>query len=301
MTKGVFLHRSDSRYDDFPEERYQFPKPYLSRASQFVGDWIVYYEPVKAGKQGYFAVARVEKIIPDPTQRDMFLALIEPGSYLPFEVNVPFRDDAGWIEKGLLNDAGAISGRAQSAVRPLSNADFNAIVARGIPDEDSLLPRVGQYDDISRSSLIQEEAAPFIYDFERDRASYLTSRPVRDRVFRHKVLEAYDARCALTGMKFINGGGRAEAEAAHIKPVEHAGPDTVSNGIALSGTVHWMFDRGLISLSDDLEILISRAVNDQESVRKVLNPDLRALLPGEGRLRPHPKYLGWHREHCFKG
>jgi len=301
MTRGIFLHRADSRYDDRPEERYQFPKSYLSRASQFVGDWIIYYEPVKAGKQGYFAVARVERIVPDPTKADMYLAMIEPGTFLEFERNVPFRDEAGLIEQGLLNDAGAISGRAQAAVRPLSNADFNRIIGLGIPENDELLPRTGQYDALPFENLVREDAVPFVFDFERDRATYLTSRPVRDRVFRHKVLGAYDARCALTGLKFINGGGRAEAEAAHIKPVEQAGPDVVSNGIALSGTVHWMFDRGLLSLSDDLEILISRTINDQESVRKVLNPDLRAVAPADLRHRPHPRYLEWHRDNCFKG
>jgi predicted restriction endonuclease len=60
------------------------------------------------------------------------------------------------------------------------------------------------------------------------------------------VLRAYDERCAITGFKFINGGGRAEVDAAHIRPVQHNGPDTINNGIALCGTAHWMFDRGLI-------------------------------------------------------
>ncbi|MDO6413728.1 HNH endonuclease signature motif containing protein [Sphingomonas sp. BIUV-7] len=45
-------------------------------------------------------------------------------------------------------------------------------------------------------------------------------------------------------MKLINGGGRAETEAAHVMSVEAGGPDAVNNGIALSGTIHWMFDRG---------------------------------------------------------
>jgi len=35
---------------------------------------------------------------------------------------------------------------------------------------------------------------------------------------------------------------------------EANGPDIVNNGIALSGTTRWMFDRGLIALSDDLNI-----------------------------------------------
>jgi len=40
--------------------------------------------------------------------------------------------------------------------------------------------------------------------------------------------------------------------------VEHRGPDSVRNGIALSGTVHWMFDRGLLSIDDDYAMLVAR-------------------------------------------
>ena len=78
MAYGVLLHRADSIYNDQPERQYQFPKQYLGRASQFVGDWIVYYEPGKSvTARRYFAIARVEKIIPDPSAPDMYLALIE--------------------------------------------------------------------------------------------------------------------------------------------------------------------------------------------------------------------------------
>ena len=112
--------------------------------------------------------------------------------------------------------------------------------------------------------------------------------------------DAYDARCAVTGWKLINGGGRAEAEAAHIRPVERGGPDSVQNGIALSGTAHWMFDRGLIGFSDELEILVSRQVNDRSGIEAIINPSGKALAPARIALRPHPAFLGWHREHCFK-
>ena len=49
MPKGVFTHRPNSVYDDFPETQYQFPKRYLNRAKSFEGDWIVYYEPRRGG------------------------------------------------------------------------------------------------------------------------------------------------------------------------------------------------------------------------------------------------------------
>jgi putative restriction endonuclease len=291
VTKGVFVIRSDSPYDDQPEVHYQFPSQYLSRASQFVGDWILYYEPTKAGARGYHAAAKVLRIVPDPTRVAHYLALIEPGSYLTFEQDVPFRLAGQLVELGVLNEEGRISGRAQSAVRPISAEDFNRIIMLGLPDEPDLLPRSGTF--------LAEEQVP--YETERDRAFVLTSRAVRDRAFRKRILEAYDCRCALTGFKFINGGGRAEAEAAHIRSVEANGPDIITNGIALSGTVHWMFDRGLISLSDDLQILLSKKINDIDGVRKLINPDGIAHLPKNPAWRPHPRYLTWHREECFGG
>lgn len=289
MTKGVFVIRSDSPYDDQPEIHYQFPAQYLSRASQFVGDWILYYEPVKAGARGYHAAARVRQIAPDPSRAAHHLALIEPGTYLTFEEDVPFRVSGELVERGILNELGQISGRAQSAVRPISNDDFNRIVALGLADEAELLPRSGTF--------VAEDQVPF--DAPRDRALVLNSRAIRDRAFRKRVLEAYDCRCALTGFRFINGGGRAEAEAAHIRSVEANGPDIITNGIALSGTVHWMFDRGLVSLSDNFQILLSRKINDIDGVRKIINPDGMAHLPKNAEWRPHPRYLMWHREQCF--
>ena len=95
-------------------------------------------------------------------------------------------------------------------------------------------------------------------------------------------------------------GGRAEVQAAHIRPVEASGPDIINNGLALSGTVHWMFDRGLICLADDLQILVSRQINDPDGVRGMINKSGHALPPVRAADRPHPHFLQWHREHCFK-
>ena len=298
MGFGIFIHRSDSIYDDSPAEQYQFPSQYLRRVEACVGDWIIYYEPRKiAETRGYFAIAKVHQVISDPGARGMYLALIEPGSYLDFANPVPFNGATGPIEQGVLNDQGRISGRAQSAVRPISPSDFKRIVDLGFEERVPLLPRL---DDALSSAGFDEEQTPFEFDQQRDRTSVTVSRILRDRVFRRVVLRAYDERCAITGLKFINGRGRAEVAAAHIRSVEASGPDIISNGIALSGTAHWMFDRGLISLADDLEILISRQTNDPQGVRSIINKSGRALAPRRLSDRPHPHFLRWHREHCFK-
>lgn len=298
MANGVFIHRDDSRYNDTPAHRYHFPKQYLGRAQQCVGDWIVYYEPVKVrNSKGYWAMARVERIEPDLDNPGMYYAIIDTPSFIEFGTNLPFTSEGVPIERGLLNDAGAISGRAQAAVRPLSQQDFVRIANAGLDTpNDNLLPR----DDVLIGDpRVQEEPMPFDFG-ERDRVAVLTSRISRDKAFRKKVLTAYGERCALTGLKLINGGGRAEVQAAHIQPVEENGPDILTNGLALSGTVHWMFDRGLVSLADDLSILVSRHVNDRQSVETLLNRTGRALRPDGPSDRPHPQFLKWHRDHCFK-
>jgi putative restriction endonuclease len=299
MGYGVFIHRSDSIYDDSPAERYQFPSQYLGRVQSCVGDWIIYYEPRKVvDTRGYFATARIERVTPDPGAPGMYLAIVEPGSYLDFVNPVPFADASGVVlEQGVLNEQGRISGRAQSAVRPISPSDFNRIIALGLNESAPVLPRIGE--EFPRSGF-QEDQTPFEFEQNRDRMNFTVSRIVRDRIFRRVVLRAYSERCAISGLKLINGSGRAEVAAAHIQPVEANGPDIINNGIALSGTVHWMFDRGLISLSDDLQILVSRQANDPDDIRALINKSGYALPPQRPIERPHPHFLQWHREHCFK-
>jgi putative restriction endonuclease len=296
MSKGVFLYREDSRYEDRPWEVYQFPASYLSRASQIVGDWVIFMEPVKAGRKGYHAVGRVEQISPDPRNTDMYLAIMDPTSYLEFDRNVPLQVAGDYPERSVLNDAGKVSGRAQAAVRPVPDADFNRIIGLGLDARDELLPR----SDLEiGGAMLAEEQAP--YELEQDRVQMLTKRTIRDRIFRTRVLKAYDRRCAFTGFQFINGWGRAEVEAAHIKSVEAKGPDVVQNGLALSGTVHWMFDRGLLTVADSAEILLSNYINDVDGVRKILHADGLARFPDAAHDKPDPAFLRWHRENCFKG
>jgi len=285
---GVFVHRRDTHYDDKPDERYQFPKRYLKAALQIEGDWAVYREPVKAGNRGFYAVAFVERIVPDPSRADHYLALIKPGSYLDFPNPVPHRIDGELVEAGLTN--------AQNAVRPLNSEDFLRIINMGLGEDEQVLPRIDQ----STSSTVAEERTHFRFDDEYERKTILTSRTVRDAAFRRSIIKAYDRRCAFTGLQFINGGGRAEVEAGHIKPVAAKGPDSVDNGLALSGTVHWMFDRGLLSLTDDWSILVSRNVNDLNSLDRLLLAERKASIPANPAFQPRRDFLAWHREQVFK-
>jgi putative restriction endonuclease len=293
-TKGVFVTGPYSDYDDDPPHFYRFGPQWLNAAQRVIDNWIIYQEPRRAGGRGYFAVGKVESIVPDPKNAGMFLALIEPGTFLEFGRDVPFQLDGRAVERGLLDASGRLNnGRAVQSIRPISNADFNRIIELGLMDAEPEMPRVGQIEPVP--SMVGE-AGQEPFEGPVDRATILVSRKFRDARFRRAVLHVYEGRCALTGMRLVNGGGRLETEAAHIMSVGDGGPDAVNNGIALSGTVHWMFDRGLIGLSDAGDILLSSKINDRESVEKMIYPDRRARWPSMAAHRPHPRYLAWHRE-----
>ncbi len=137
-------------------------------------------------------------------------------------------------------------------------------------------------------------------DFERRIVQQVINRPFRDAIFSKQVKIAYSNTCAVTGLKIINGGGRAEVEAAHIRPVSDDGRDSVRNGIALCKTVHWMFDRGLISIDDDYTLLVKKG-SIPESMLAMFRPDRRLRVPLSMTDAPHPEYLQYHRDTIFKG
>jgi len=294
MTKLVLLHRADSIYEDQPEKVYDFPRSYLRAVKEGIGDWVIYYEPVKAGARGYFAAAKIQQVIPKPGTEGRFLALIEPQSYLPFDSEVPRLVNGRPLEAALMHPDGTpkAGGAQQLAVRRIEEADFARIVSLGLP-QDLEAQETARYDPP-----LDEVAEPLV-PFERPVIERLTSRPYRDVAFRRKVRAAYDYRCALSGLQLRNGGGRPEVQAAHIIPVEHKGDDSLHNGLALSGTLHWMFDRGLISVADDHSILVSRNKVPGEVCDRLLSPTGMLHLPDNPRDHPHPDNLRWHRENIF--
>lgn len=294
MVKLVLLHKDGSIYDDRPDSQYDFPRPYLKAVREGIGDWVIYYEPVKAGRRGYFAVAKIADVVENPRVPGRYLALIEPGTYLPFDRTVDRLKDGRPLEAALTTLGGGIAqgGAQQLAVRRLPEADFTRIVSLGLPP-DLEVQEAARYVQVAPG--FADPVAPF----ERSVVERLTRRPYRDVVFRRLVREAYDFRCALSGLQLRNGGGRPEVQAAHIRPVERQGSDHLGNGLALSGTLHWMFDRGLISVAEDLTILVSGNKVPDAVAQRLIVPDRHLHLPADQRHHPHPANLRWHRENIF--
>lgn len=294
MANAVFIAKRSADYDDILEERYHFPKQYLGRITQTIGDWIIYYESRRNnGRMVYFAMARVVGLAPDPKTKDHYYAHIT--DYTVFAEPVAYRTAGELLESSVRNADGSNNpGAGISAVRLLPSEEFRRICQLG------MIPVMGDAG-LDEASVAQDLAvAESQAEYGGARRIAIVARPLRDAAFARVVKGAYDRTCAMTGLRLINGGGRSEIEAAHIKPVEDDGPDSPRNGIALCRTVHWLFDRGFLSIADDGEILQApKLVPDP--VKRLLNPERRIVFPGRADLAPHRVFLRYHREVKFKG
>lgn len=305
--KGVFDTKPGSAYDDHLETRYHFParSNYLAVAHAVTGDWILYREPQRnRGRRAYIGVARVVRVDPDPQRPDHAYAIM--SDYVAFDPPVPFAGEGeGYWEAALRDIANpsrvgaAVQGRS---LRTLADADFAAIVAAGLRENFSA-ENVVRYGPGMQDGDFIAPAPPLTgypdappADFVRRIEQTLLNRKIRDANFRRQVCQAYDDTCAVTGLRIINGGGRSEVQAAHIWGVGEGGPDVVQNGLALSGTVHWLFDRHLISLTDDYRLLVSHNKVPAELRGLFAKQMDRIHLPKDPRLRPHPDYIARHRE-----
>jgi putative restriction endonuclease len=293
MANAVFTTSESSAYDDRIEEWYHFPRTYLRQAEQAVGDWIVYYEPRRTtgpssatGRQAYFAMAQLIRIEADSKVPDHFYAHLR--HFLEFDRAVQFREGDTYYESALRKDDGSTNkGAFGRSVRIIPREEFELILQAG------LTPQLEEWE---RADRVAEPVPEYVV---RPIVEQVVSRRFRDQAFRRHVRNVYRNTCAVTGLRLINGGGRPEVQAAHIRPVEADGPDTVRNGIALTGTIHWLFDRGLLTFDDNYNILLS-GHGVPGDMDKLIRPERRLILPDQPEWRPHATYLKWHRENRFK-
>jgi putative restriction endonuclease len=120
-------------------------------------------------------------------------------------------------------------------------------------------------------------------------------------LFRSTVMASYDFTCAISGINVP-----ALIQASHIVPWSHEEGRRLDprNGIALSVLHDRAFDRGLITLDEDLRLVISGRlrIGKPTEIHRValLNIEGRRLrLPT--RYAPDPEALAYHREHIFTG
>jgi hypothetical protein len=148
--------------------------------------------------------------------------------------------------------------------------------------------------------------------FDKNRKLVRTVREagLRVRGFRQAVIEVYDFRCAVCGLKINSPDSLCwEVEAAHIVPHGSFGRDDLFNGIALCRFHHWAFDVGWFALLDNYKIQVSSKlsqlpsdfgrVGDYELVRSLTKNAAGIRLPKKREIYPHINSIRWHRQFVF--
>jgi HNH endonuclease len=170
-------------------------------------------------------------------------------------------------------------------------------------DEVAVFTETGlseESDDLIETALRLESLEDWVPFAAEDRAVYRISRQKRDAAFRSVVLSNYGYTCAVTGQKF-RSPRHVEADGAHIIGKEVRGTDDPRNGIALSKSAHWAFDRGIFTISDQYEVVVNPKISSANVANfPAIELDRRKiLLPDDPYYRPHPEALAWHKQECF--
>lgn len=104
---------------------------------------------------------------------------------------------------------------------------------------------------------------------------------VRSQGFRKAIVTLYNHRCSLCGIRMLTPEGHTIVEAAHIIPWSKSHDDRPQNGIAMCRLCHWSFDEGLMGVGDEYEVLVSKAVRQDNNF-----PGHMETLSGRGIFRP---------------
>lgn len=118
--------------------------------------------------------------------------------------------------------------------------------------------------------------------------------------FYARVMNAYDFRCAISGVK-----ARPVLEVANIQPFYDFKFQKASNGVVLRSDLLQLFRSGYITFvyEDNGSRLVTKVSN---TVRTAYGEDYmqydgkELLLPANKECWPEPKYVKWHNKNCFE-
>ena len=120
------------------------------------------------------------------------------------------------------------------------------------------------------------------------------------RIFRKMVLSAYETKCCITGVDI-----ETLLVASHIKPwAESNSSEKLDphNGLCLNAFHDRAFDRGLIAISDDYSIMVSKQVShsSNNAVRNLLFRYDGQQMKLPIRYIPGQDFMEWHRTNVYQ-
>ena len=137
-----------------------------------------------------------------------------------------------------------------------------------------------------------------LQDFTGETKRVMTEQRIKQHFFRRAVLSSYRGRCCISGLS-----DSRLLMASHIVPWSNDKANRLnpSNGLCLSAIHDRAFDRGLITISDGYEVILSEQLKRSNDAFVV-----QIFLPSEGReielpekFVPSSTFLKRHRKEIF--
>ncbi|MBI5659422.1 MAG: DNA (cytosine-5-)-methyltransferase [Nitrosomonadales bacterium] len=154
--------------------------------------------------------------------------------------------------------------------------------------------------NLDRAEPPEDEADELLVpeDYTGETRRVVTEQRIKQNFFRRAVLSSYQGRCCMSGLSEPR-----LLVASHIVPwsKDKANRLNPSNGLCLSAIHDRAFDKGLITLTDDFKIVVSKELKRKKEpfVIEVLLPlDGRVIEPPE-RFAPQAEFIAWHRKELF--
>jgi len=161
------------------------------------------------------------------------------------------------------------------------------------PDGERLWNKVMlRLSDVLRKDLVAEPLT--VYGKE-----YLIKGRLGKGAFRILVTDAYKRQCAISGEKAL-----PVLQAAHIKPFNEQGPNSVENGLLLRSDLHILFDRGYITVTPEFNVEVSKRIKEEFDNGKhyySFHGNRLFTVPSVEEYRPSSAFIRWHNENVYLG
>ena len=150
---------------------------------------------------------------------------------------------------------------------------------------------------LAEPTLSESSVERFVTEMETDAWSPVKTRRGQ-HFFRSTVLSSHNHRCCITGIAVPE-----LLRASHIVPWKDDIPNRLNprNGLCLAATQDAAFDRHLITLDEDLRLILSRRLRDHcthETLRENFLRFEGQTIAAPERFTPELAFLERHRERC---
>lgn len=177
------------------------------------------------------------------------------------------------------------------------------IIETYLPDfKDKIYSLISEEKEIGEYSqkILQQVDRAFTTD--KSFMPFSPKKRTRKAAFRRSIMRIYTYTCIVCKLQILTLDGESVTEAAHIIPVNKSGSDDVRNGVSLCQLHHWGFDKGLLSVSDTYEVLISDLMVEKGPLawKFTTLSDKKILLPENEAHYPAQEALAWHRENVLR-